>query len=82
MMKRVELGPVAYRWLIRHRFISETVIISIVQSTPKSSREYLNENHFVINFRRKKDGGYVKITMWVKETTSTYFVYKLHSQRL
>ena len=82
MQKRVELGPVAYRWLTRHRFVSETVIISIVQDVPKSLRKYINENHFTIDFRRKKNRGYVKITIWVEETTFTYFVHKLHSRRL
>jgi len=81
MRKTVELGSTAYQWMTRHRFISETVIISVIQDYPTSSREYIDKNHFTISFKRKKNKKFVKVTIWVEEKPSTYFVYKIHSER-
>jgi hypothetical protein len=84
MRKNVEMGPTAYRWFrpSKRIFISEAVIISVVLYTPESEREYIDESHFKIRFRRKKDSEYVEIIIWVEEKLSTYFIYKIHSCRL
>ena len=81
MRKAVELGPTAYLWLTRHRFVSGPVIVSVVQNSPTASRKYVDDDHFTISFRRKKNRRLVEITVWVEERTLTYFVYKIHSKR-
>jgi len=81
MRKPVELGPTAYRWLLRHPFMSEDVIISVIQGFPVEARKYTDKDHFEISFRRKKNKKHVKVTIWVHETTFKYKVYKAHSSR-
>jgi len=82
MRKTVELGPTAYRWILGHPFMSEDVVIGVVIEFPTSKREYIDEDHFKITFRRKKNKKSVNVTIWIQETTSTYFVYKMHSSRI
>jgi len=82
MRKTIELGPSAYRWLLRHRFMTEDVIISVIQDFPIIVREYINDDHFTLSFNRKKNKKFVKVIIWVHETLTKYYVYKLHSRRL
>lgn len=82
MSKRVELGPAAYRWLQRHRFISEETLIGIVLQTPTSERKYLTNNSFQISFFKKKNKKFVKITLWVEERQTTFFIGKAHSEKV
>lgn len=82
MRKTIELGPSAYKWLLRHRFMSEDVIISVIQDFPLTVRGYINADHFKLSFNRKKNKKFVKVIIWVHETSTKYFVYKLHSTRI
>jgi len=82
MRKPVELSPSAYRWILRHPFISEDVIIGIVQDAPSNVREYISEDYFKISFNRKKNRKLVKVIVWVQETSSRYFAYKMHSCKI
>jgi len=79
MIKRVELSSAAYRWLLRHHFISEEVIIGVVLHCPEDQRIYLNKDRFQISFKRKKNKKFVEITLWIEERPSSFFVYKIHS---
>ena len=80
MGKSVVLSKRAYEWLLRHRFMSEEVIIGIVKNYP--FRNYRNGQHFVITFGRKKNHGLVSVTISVRETSEELLVYKIHSRRL
>jgi len=82
MRKTVELGPSAYRWILRHPFMSEDVVVGVVLEFPTSKREYINKDNFKIIFRRKKNKKSVNVTIWIQENPSTYFVYKMHSSRI
>jgi len=82
MSKRVELGPAAYRWLQRHRFISEETLIGIVLQTPASKRKYLDDNSFQISFYRKKNKKIRKITLWIEERQTTFFIGKAHAEKV
>jgi hypothetical protein len=81
MTKAVQLSPTAHEWLRRHQFLSEEVILSVVLHCPTNERKYTDSNHFQIDFRRRKDGGFVKITIWVHDRATEYYVGKMHSQR-
>ena len=82
MSKTIELSPSAYSWLLRHPFMREDVIISVIQDFPITVREYINGDHFKLSFNRKKNKKFVKVTIWVHETPTRCFVYKLHSTRI
>jgi len=82
MTKRVEIGPTAYEWLSSHRFVSEETIISIVINAPLSERNYLKDGSFQITFRRRKNSRFVNVTLWIDERSTTFFVFKMHSQRI
>jgi len=82
MRKIVELGPTAYRWLLRHPFMTEDAIIGAVQDFPIHERKYTDKENFELSFNRKKNKKYVKITIWVHETSAKYTVYKMHSSRI
>jgi len=82
MSKGVELGPAAYRWLQRHRFVTEEALIGIVLHTPASERKYADENRFQISFLRKKNRKFVRVTLWIEERQTTFFVGKAHSERI
>ena len=82
MTKTVLISPTAYRWLQRHRFMSEEVIIGITLNCPSNERNYTDDNEFEIAFKRRKNGGLVKITLWVKENPQAFYVGKIHSEKL
>jgi hypothetical protein len=81
MTKPVLISPASYRGLQRHRFISEEVIISIILNCPTSERKYSDDNRFQIVFKRRKNGKFVKITLWVEERKDSFYVGKLHSEK-
>jgi hypothetical protein len=82
MTKQVEIGRTAYEWLSSHRFVSEETIIGIVINAPRPERKYLDNSRFKITFTKRKNSKFVNITMWIHERSTTYFVYKMHSQRI
>ncbi len=81
MTKPVLISPTAYRWLQRHRFTSEEAIIGIVLHCPISERKCLDGNSFQIVFKRRKDGKFVKITLWINENKDSFYIGKLHSEK-
>ena len=81
MTKAVLISPTAYRWLQRHRFVSEEVIIGIVLHCPTSERKYSDDNRFQIVFKRRKNSKFVNITLWMEEKENAFFVGKIHSKR-
>jgi hypothetical protein len=82
MTKPVLISPASYRWLQRHRFISEEVIIGIILHCPTSERKYSDDNRFQIVFKRRKNGKFAKITLWVEERKDSFYVGKLHSEKV
>ena len=82
MRKTIELKPTAYRWLLRHRFMTEDVIMSVIQDLPLTNRENINANHFKLSFNRKKNKKFVKVIMWIHETSTKYIVYKMHCTKI
>jgi len=81
MNKTVELSQTAYQWILRHRFISEDRIRSVVQQTPVSERLYTDEDHFEITFKTRNNCHVLQIIIWTHERQTTYLVYKIHSQK-
>ena len=81
MGKSVELNATVFRWLQRHSFMSEEVIIGVILNTPKSERRYLDAEHFEIEFFRNNRRHTLKITLWTHERIEKYLVYKAHSQK-
>ncbi len=81
MTKPVLISSTAYRWLQRHHFISEEVIIGIVLHCPTSERKHSEDNSYQIAFKRRKNGKLVKITVWVNESKESFYVGKLHSEK-
>jgi hypothetical protein len=82
MTKRVEIGPTAYRWLLRHHFVSEEAVIGIVLHCPINERKYLDDDKFQVTFKRRKDSKFVNVTLWVQERQTTFYVGKIHSERI
>lgn len=82
MAKTVELSPTAYRWMLRHRFISEETLIGIVLHCPLKERKYLGENKFQIKFKKRKNKKLVEITLWVEESPYTFYIQRIHSTRI
>ncbi|MGD0203295.1 MAG: hypothetical protein ABSC20_05245 [Candidatus Bathyarchaeia archaeon] len=81
MTKAVLISPAAYRWLQRHRFASEEVIIGIILNCPTSERKYTDDNRFQITFKRRKNGKFTNITLWVHERQDSFYVGKIHSEK-
>lgn len=81
MTKPVLIGPAAYRWLQRHRFVSEEVIIGVVLHCPLSERKYTDDDRFQVVFKRRKNGKFVKVTLWAQERQDSFFVGKIHSEK-
>jgi hypothetical protein len=82
MQKRVELSLTAYKWMLRHRFISEETLIGIVLHCPLEERKYTGKNKFQISFKRRKNRKFVEITLWVEERQETFCIQKIHSTRV
>jgi hypothetical protein len=81
MKKPVLMSLTAYQWLQRHRFISEEVIIGIVLYTPRVECRYIDDQHYQLVFKRRKNGKFVEITIWVHERQDSLYVGKLHSAK-
>jgi hypothetical protein len=75
MGKRIEFTKTAAFWLLSKDFITEDVIINIIQDFPVSKRMPQEKDCFKIEFRRRKRW----ITIWVHEYPEKLLVYKLHS---
>jgi hypothetical protein len=82
MTKPVLISPASYRWLQRHRFISEEVLIGIILHCPEDERKYSDDSRFQIVFKRRKNGKFVKISLWVEERRDSFYVGKLHSEKV
>lgn len=82
MTKRVRLGRKAFDWLRRKLFLPEQVIVDNVKFLPPNKRKYIDHNHFTVDFNRKTNKKVLKITVYVEETSTEYFVYKMHSEGL
>ncbi len=82
MMKPVRLKEMAYEWVKRHPFMTEDVIVGVVQTFPKSSRVYEVDDVYTLSFRRRKNSGSVQVKVWIQETTDELIVLKAHSQGL
>ena len=77
MNKPVEFTHTASMQLYRKDFISEMVIINVIQDSPKSKRVYEEQEPdcFILTFRRRKKW----VIIWVHEYPERFLVYKLHS---
>lgn len=82
MIKTVELSFTAYKWMLRHRFISEETLIGVVLHCPLEERRYIGENRFQIKFKRRKNKKLVEITLWVEERPNIFFIQKIHSTKV
>jgi len=75
MVKRIEFTETAAFWLLRKDFVTEDVIISVIEDFPTSRRIPQEKDCFKIEFRRRKRW----VTVWVHEYPEKLLVYKLHS---
>ncbi len=82
MTKTVEMSPTAYRWLLRHPFVSEEVIIGMVLHCPVNERKNSKDDKFQVTFKRRRNSKFVNVTLWVQERQTTFFVGKIHSERV
>ncbi|MBS7632544.1 hypothetical protein KEJ15_02830 [Candidatus Bathyarchaeota archaeon] len=82
MSKRVELSPTAYKWMLRHRFISEEALIGIVLHCPLEERKYIGKNKFQVLFKKRKNKKFVEIMLWVEERQEIFCIQKIHSTRV
>lgn len=75
MNKRVEFTDAAASWLFDKVFVTEDVIINVIQDFPIDKRIPLPEKDcFQIPFRRRKKS----VIIWVHEYPDRFLVYKLH----
>lgn len=75
-IKPVHKTRTVYRWLVRHRAISEEWIDSVVIWTikPKNIDEFILEKNTKINEKRKK------IKLWIKDYNWRYLAHKIHME--
>ncbi len=81
MTKAVLMSPTAYRWLQRHPFVSEEAIIGIILNCPTRERKYFDDERFQITFKRRKNGKFVNITLWIHERQDSFYIGKMHSEK-
>lgn len=81
MNNYIELSPAAYQWILRHPFVSEEKIKSIIQQTPISKRHYTDDNHFEIPFNTKSNNHILAVTVLIHDRITCYYVYGLHSHQ-
>ncbi len=78
--KGVGLDPLVVRKAIpKHRdILSEEYLISIVLNATEDEITRLDRDHFIVEVRRKKNGGYVAVLVWVHDQKWRYYVYRVH----
>jgi hypothetical protein len=62
--------------------MTEDGIQSAIKDFPETEREYIGDDDFKLSFNKKKNSRFVRITLWVRESSTRYFVYKIHSSRI
>ena len=63
----------------RHRdILSEEYLISVVLNATEDDTTRLNENHFIVEIRRRKNKGRVAVLVWVHDQGWRYYVYRVH----
>ena len=79
---RVILGPNAYNWLSRHRYVSEHFIISAVESMPMRKLIHEGDDFHSFETNKKKNGDFIRIKIYVETRNGEYYVNKIHSGSL
>jgi hypothetical protein len=77
-VKGVGIDPLVARKAIpKHKdILSEELLISVVLNATEDEMTWLDADHFIIEVRRRKGGGYVLI--WVHDQRWRYYVYRVH----
>jgi len=81
-MTRVRLSEEAFNQLADHPYLTEDLIIGIVEDSSSEEREYEDPDHFSLTFPRKKNKKWVSVTIKVHEKAQEFLVYGIHSRRL
>lgn len=63
----------------KHRkFLSEEYLISAVLNATEDEITIIDAAHFIVELRRKKDGGIVTVLVWVHDQNWRYYIYRVH----
>jgi len=77
-IKPVHMTRTVYRWLQRHQDISEQWILSVVTWT-----EHPLERDDYTMLKYTKVGGRIKkVTLWIRNYSWRYLVYKIHMENV
>ena len=79
-IKGVGIDPLVARKAIpKHKgILSEELLISVVLNATEDEMTWLDADHFIIEVRRRKGGGYVAVLIWVHDQRWRYYVYRVH----
>ena len=77
-LKPVHLTRTVHRWLQRHRALSEQWIISVVTWTEHPEKE----DDFQLLATTKVGGKLKLVSIWVRDYSWRYLVYKIHMEAL
>jgi len=78
--KGVGIDPLVVKKAIpKHRdILSEEYLISIVLNATEDEITQIDEFHFIVEVRRRKNKGYVSVLVWVHDQGWRYYVYRVH----
>ena len=78
--KGVGIDPLVVRKAIpKHKdVLSEEYLISIVLNATDDEITWLDEVHFIVEVRRRKNKGHVSVLVWVHDQGWRYYVYRVH----
>jgi hypothetical protein len=79
-VKGVVIDPlVARKAILKHKdILSEELLISVVLNATEDEMAWLDADHFIVEVRRRKGGGYVAVLIWVHDQRWRYYVYRVH----
>jgi len=67
----------------KHPFLNENYIVSVVSSAIQTGRvKWIDEEHFEVKGRRKKNGDFVSVTCTIHDRRDYYLVGKVHVEPL
>jgi hypothetical protein len=78
--KGVGIDPLVVRKAIpKHKdVLSEEYLISMVLNATEDEMTILDDDHFIVAVKRKKNKGYVTVLVWVHDQKWRYYVYRVH----
>ena len=73
----------ARKAFVKHHFLNEDFIHGVIERAIQTQRiRWVDREHFTVKARRKTDGKFVHVIVWVHDREDCYWVGKVHVESI